>query len=268
VATFTWGGALTPLHLTGDAAYDRTLIGGLLFALFTVIGSSLVKTPYGRFASTTWGPSLPIRQGWLVMEAPALPAFWGTLGVSPHLASPLAIAGGVIWTIHYLNRALYFPLTMRARPDGRMAVLVAGMGSAVATVHAWLYASWLGRLAPDVTWASLATPGFVLGAATWALGFALITSSEAILRNLRPPGDTRYHIPQGGGFRWVSSPHYLGEILAWLGLMVATGAPGGLFVLCVTLGNLVPRAAATHAWYKATFADYPASRRALLPFVW
>lgn len=254
--------------MTGDAGYDRVLFGGLLFAALTVVGAAFVKTPYGRFADKAWGPSLPIRTGWLVMEAPALPVFWGTLGVLPHLASPLAIASGGIWTVHYLNRALFFPLSMRARPDGQMAVMVAALGSGVAMVHAWLYATWLGQLAPDVSWARVAHPAFVIGAALWALGFALLLSSEATLRRLRPPGDHSYHIPRGGGFRWVSSPHYLGEILAWIGLLVATGAPGGLFVLFVTLGNLVPRAEATHAWYKARFPDYPPERRALVPYIW
>jgi hypothetical protein len=34
------------------------------------------------------------------------------------------------------------------------------------------------------------------------------------------------------------------------------------------MANLVPRAIATHAWYREKFADYPPERRILVPFVW
>jgi hypothetical protein len=34
------------------------------------------------------------------------------------------------------------------------------------------------------------------------------------------------------------------------------------------MANLVPRAIATHAWYRKKFADYPPERRILVPFIW
>lgn len=247
------------------ALYTAVLIAGLLTAAAAAIVGRFTTTPYGRFATASWGPTLPIRVGWLVMEAPALPVFWGVLLASPQRDTPLALAGAAIWTVHYLNRSLAFPLLMRARPDGRMAWAVAASGFAVVCVHAWLYATWLGQLAPDPTLG----PRFVLGAAMWGVGFALIVDTERRLRQLRRDADApRYQIPRGGGFAWVSSPHYLGELLAFTGLMVALACPGGAVVLALTVANLVGRAAATHAWYHATFPDYPPERRALLPYLW
>lgn len=41
---------------------------------------------------------------------------------------------------------------------------------------------------------------FVLGCACFLLGLALNVHSDAILRNLRRPGETGYKIPRGG---WV-----------------------------------------------------------------
>lgn len=254
--------------MTGDEVYDRVLVYGLVFVVLAALGSAIVKTPYGRFASTSFGPSVPIRWGWLLMEAPALPVYAWVLARSPHGSSPFALACAALWALHYLNRALVFPLTMRSRPDGRMALLVVGMGAGVAATHAWLYATWTGWLTSSVGCGRLLSPPFVVGAGLWAMGFALILSSEEILRGLRRDGETGYAIPRGAGFAWVSSPHYLGEILAWSGMWLATGAAGGAFVLGVTLANLVPRAAATHAWYKQTFADYPTNRRALVPWLW
>lgn len=252
------GAAVTP-------AYTAVLIAGLLTAAAAAIVGRFTTTPYGRFATASWGPTLPIRAGWLVMEAPALPVFWGVLLAGPHAFTPLAMAGAALWTVHYLNRSLAFPLLMRARPDGRMAWAVAASGFAVVCVHAWLYATWLTALTPDPTLG----PRFAVGAAVWAIGFALIVDTERRLRQLRRDADApRYQIPLGGGFGWVSSPHYLGELLAFTGLLVALACPGGAVVLALTVANLVPRAAATHAWYLATFPDYPPERRALLPYLW
>jgi 3-oxo-5-alpha-steroid 4-dehydrogenase 1 len=47
-----------------------------------------------------------------------------------------------------------------------------------------------------------------------------------------------------------------------------TWSPGGLFILGISLANLVPRAIATHRWYREKFPDYPKDRKILIPFVW
>ena len=35
-----------------------------------------------------------------------------------------------------------------------------------------------------------------------------------------------------------------------------------------TFANLAPRARSHHAWYHASFAEYPAERKALIPRIW
>ncbi len=254
--------------MTIDPNYNIALVFGMALVGVTAFAGLVVRTPYGRFAGGTWGPMLPIRWGWLLMEAPAIPVFLGTLWLSQRTTEPLAVWGSVIWLIHYANRSLAFPLLMRPRPDGKMAWLVVLSSWVVVPLHAWLYASWLGDIAPDVGWSEVLSVRCLAGTVLWAAGFALILHTERLLRNLRADGSTGYKIPQGGGFHWVSSPHYLGEIVAFSGMALALGCPGGLFVLTITLANLVPRAAATHRWYREKFADYPTHRRALVPGVW
>ena len=41
----------------------------------------------------------------------------------------------------------------------------------------------------------------------------------------------------------------------------------GVVILLITAGNLIPRAVQTHRWYREKFADYPADRKALVPFL-
>jgi 3-oxo-5-alpha-steroid 4-dehydrogenase 1 len=96
--------------------------------------------------------------------------------------------------------------------------------------------------------------------------------SDAIIRNLRSRqeierGDKVYRIPKGGLFRFVTNPSYLTEITAFTGFALATWSLGATFILLITIANLVPRAFQTHRWYQERFADYPAERRVLIPFV-
>jgi len=91
--------------------------------------------------------------------------------------------------------------------------------------------------------------------------------ADAILVRLREPGGSRYRVPEGGLYRWVSCPNYLGEIVEWLGWAVATWSLPGLAFAVFTMANLVPRAMANHRWYRQEFPDYPETRRALIPGV-
>lgn len=116
----------------------------------------------------------------------------------------------------------------------------------------------------------LTDPRFLIGVVVYLAGFSLLVRSEWIVRNLRDkndPGATEYRIPFGGGFRFVSSPAYLGELVAWAGFALLTWSLAGVVIFLITAGNLVPRALATHRWYREKFADYPRERKALVPYL-
>jgi hypothetical protein len=56
-------------------------------------------------------------------------------------------------------------------------------------------------------------------------------------------------------------------MVQWAGWALATWSLAGLAFAVYTGANLAPRALAHHAWYRQRFPDYPARRRALVPFV-
>lgn len=73
------------------------------------------------------------------------------------------------------------------------------------------------------------------GAAVFLVGNALQLHSHALLAALSArtssrrsrrssSGAVRYRIPRGGAFEWVSCPHYLAEIVIYLGLALLAGA--------------------------------------------
>lgn len=255
--------------MIGDRTYDIVLLCGLVLAALTALSGLFVTTPYGRFESRRMGPTVPTRLGWVLMELPAV-TFYAFFLSTPHAFEPVPLLFAGIWTLHYANRLVAFPLLMRTREGSRMSVSVFASGWVVVPLHAWLYATWFGDLGGlERSW--LTDPRFGIGLALYGTGYGLILHTEALLRGLRAQrtvaDDDAYTIPYGGGYRWVSSPHYLGEILAWTGLMVAAWCPGGLFIWAITLANLVPRAVATHRWYHRHFDDYPPERTALVPFL-
>jgi 3-oxo-5-alpha-steroid 4-dehydrogenase 1 len=181
----------------------------------------------------------------------------------PRRADLVAILFLALWQGHYLYRAFVYPMLLRA--GAPIPVVVVLMAIAFNTLNASVNAYWVGTLGRYPTrW--LADPRFLAGVALFLGGMALHLWADRKLRRLRAAGNG-YQIPYGGAYRWVSSPNYLGEIVEWTGWALATWSLAGLAFALYTVANLAPRAIDHHAWYHREFPDYPAERRALLPYV-
>lgn len=224
-----------------------------------------VAAPYGRFMRAGWGPTLPSRWGWTLMEAPAAFGFLVAFSLGAHRMDAVPLALLALWQAHYLHRGLVFPWRLKERGK-RMPWVIVGMGLFFNCVNTWLNARWISDVGSyDPAW--LSDPRFVAGVALFATGYAVNQHADAVLLALRPYGEAGYRIPFGGLYRWVSCPNYLGEILEWSGWALATWSWPGLAFAVFTITNLAPRALSTHRWYRRTFTDYPPERKALVPFV-
>jgi 3-oxo-5-alpha-steroid 4-dehydrogenase 1 len=144
---------------------------------------------------------------------------------------------------------------------------VAAMGFLLNSGFSYLNGRWLFMFGPERDLAWLWDIRFLLGTALFFGGWIAATWSDAVLRSLRKPGEKGYRIPRAGLFRWVTSPNYLGEMTMWAGWALATWSLAGLTIFCVTAANLIPRAVRNHRWYREKFPDYPASRKALVPYI-
>ena len=84
---------------------------GLAALTFTAL--FFVTAPYGRATRRGWGPMIPARLGWIVMESPPVIVWLGIYLLGDHRfeALPLLFAG--LWQLHYVHRAFVFPLRMR-----------------------------------------------------------------------------------------------------------------------------------------------------------
>lgn len=260
---------------TGDPVFDTVLTIGFAFAALVIAIGFFMQSPYGRFASEdAGGVNLNPKLGWWLMELPASVSFLVFFAWHWPAWNVTALVLAAIWVIHYANRGWFFPLAIRVAPGRRstfnISVMILGM--LVVGIHGYLNATWFTIYGDhlDADW--LTDPRFIIGLLIYIVGLGLILHSEHVVRNLRPrsnqaSGGSEYRIPYGGGFRFVTSPQYLGELLAWIGFTVFTWGLPGVLIFLITAGNLVPRAFATHTWYQEKFPDYPAGRKALIPYV-
>jgi len=76
-------------------------------------------------------------------------------------------------------------------------------------------------------------------------------------------------IPQAPIFKFVSCPHYLGEVIIYLSLwLIAANCCHSLTILLLyNISAHVCMAMSSHQWYIANFAKYPKTRKAIFPFL-
>lgn len=173
--------------------------------------------------------------------------------------------------LHYIHRAILYPLKQSSK--SKMPLGISAFAFMYTTVNGYLQAYDL--LCQRVFEEEYAQSWqFVGGMLLAVLGFTIAYQSDHILLELKQQKDTKaagqYQIPSGGLFWLVSSPHYLGELIEWTGFCIACdfSIASTSFVVW-TATNLVPRAWATHQWYRTKFReDYDElDRSAVIPYV-
>lgn len=235
------------------------------FGLSSLVFISLqfLSAPYGRHNRKGWGPSIPNRIAWFIMELPAVCTIAACylLPSAKHSALNLVFLG--VWEIHYIHRTFVYPF--RTKTAGKsMPLLIALLAATTNVGIGYLIGRGLTLFSiTDLAWNS---PNVLIGGGVFFAGFYINLSSDQILFNLRKPGETGYKIPFGGFFRFISSPNYFGEILEWTGFAIMTLSLGAWVFLVWTLSNLLPRAVQNHRWYQENFDNYPKERKVIFPF--
>lgn len=248
-----------------SGGYRALVVLEFVLAVATFVGLRFVRAPYGRYLSKRWGPTVPARLGWLVMESPAVLVFAAVYALGPHRAQAAPLVLLVIWQSHYLYRAFGYPWTLRGA--ARMPAAIALMAIAFNVLNGYVNARWVSALG-DYPARWLVDPRFIAGTVLFFAGMAVNRDADRRLRALRTPnaGDG-YQVPYGGLYRWVSCPNYLGEMVQWFGWALLTWSTAGLAFAVYTVANLLPRGMDHHAWYRDRFDGYPPGRRAVIPYV-
>jgi len=225
-----------------------------------------VTAPYGRHTREGWGPKIDKRAGWIIMEVISPLAFVLFFIQGDWKRGFFAFFFLFLWLFHYIYRTFIFSSLQKG--TNRMPLAVVFFAMLFNVANGYLQSSYLYSFSPgpekyNLSW--LTTPQFLIGVVLFFLGFSLHVHSDTITRKLRV--ENEYGIPRGGGFRWVTAPNYLGEIIEWTGWALLTWSIAGAAFAFWTAANLVPRAVAHHKWYNRTFPDYPEDRKAIIPYI-
>lgn len=239
--------------------------------LVVFVALYFVDAGYGKMISPKWGPTVPNKLGWLLMECPVffvVLALWASSEVRVSIPYLLFL---LLFEFHYFYRSFLFPLRLSGR--SRMPLAIMLMSICFNLVNGYIQGWWLFRIAPAegyYTAAWVYTPQFIIGTAIFFSGMMINRRSDQIVRNLRTPGDTRHYFPKGGFYNYVTSANYFGEIVEWLGWAILTWSMAGLVFFWFTCANLVPRA--NSIWHKYAnefpeeFAETKPKR--IIPFIY
>jgi len=248
---------------------SKLLMTAWSYLLVVFIQSQFFPAPYGKFDRTN--PiglldrlrrlSLPAKISWFAME---VPSFLISLTAILHLI----ILGDYVrlflllpFTIHYLNRSIIYPLTLK---NGKPFPVISSGSAFVFTLWNGLMQSHFIVNILDVESISLVMS--FSGIIIFSYGMFINIQSDNILKSLRKEKDTGYVIPHGGYYTYVSCPNYFGEFLEWFGFSLYSQTWASVWFCIFTLIFLGLRALATHTWYQEKFKEYPPSRKAFIPF--
>ncbi|GAA5899100.1 hypothetical protein JCM6882_004617 [Rhodosporidiobolus microsporus] len=214
----------------------------------------------------------------------------------------------VLFLVHYSNRAVVGELRNPGR--GRMHIVIPILSALFnlangGTLGMYLAGGAAGKSVSNfgLKENSTSTVLFGVGVALWAVGFASNIYHDNVLFRLKeekrlereekkdpkattePSPQSRYAIPQGGLYRFISHPSYTSEWVEWAGFTLATLAlapspfpplssslslarlpstlrpfqawylqPPAMFVL-EEIAAMLPRARSGHRWYQKTFGQ-------------
>ncbi|KAJ1992504.1 hypothetical protein GGI25_000177 [Coemansia spiralis] len=269
---------------TEQELFDVALRGFLLTSVLVLGGLLVFGSPYGSQTNYNGIFTISGRAAWIFMElvSPVVfiysyfssnLAFLLPSKIQPleRSASTRSLVFVALWIAHYVNRAIIYPLRQPSRKNMHIGIMLCAV--VFNTVNAYLNGRWLATAfsshatEPFNSW----DVRFVLGTALFVAGMAGNIHHDNLLMRLRSKkskgNGSRYLIPYGSLFSFVSCPHFFCELAEWAGFALASGSPAAWAFVLNILCNLAPRAYFIHRWYIGTFAVYPKSRKAIIPFV-
>lgn len=185
----------------------------------------------------------------------------------------------VMWGFHYVRRFFEVLLVHRY---GRTMPMFESVG---AWIYYWVFGVWNGWAVNEALgFRTPPVPMFAIGVTFFIIGEIGNTAAHMSLRSLRtrpclPEEEiitttgSRHVIPSGFLFQFISCPHYLFEIISWIGFGLAAFTLPSLLLLSATVITLVIYSRRRHMAYKEEFDGkdgrplYPTRRKALIPFL-
>lgn len=267
--SFSYLYAVYQPHNDMRETFDIFLIVMAVIALAVFIALHFLEAGYGYLFNRRYGPPVPNKVGWILMESPVFILMCVLWAASDRMweAGPLALF--LLFEAHYFQRSFIFPLLMRGKSKMPLGIVL--MGMLFNTLNALMQGGWIFYVSPAGYYDDwFSRPYIWIGGIVFLAGMAINLHSDYIIRHLRKPGDTRHYIPRGGLFRYVTSANYFGELLEWVGFAIASWSWAGAVFAWWTFANLAPRAASLRRRYTEEFGEEftRLGRKRIIPFIY
>lgn len=227
--------------------------------------------PYSKFASSrkeekNEGKTVPSRVGMLIIYVPALIVASLYLALAGSNRFPHYSAHIAAWMtfLHFLKRTL--ETVFLHKYSGSIVASAANMiGFAYASQSALICGTATSSPGEGNVWvASILFSIGIVGNFYHHYLLASLRTKEGKTVSVR-----KYTAPRGGLFVFVAAPHYLFELIGWLGIAVASEQITSYLMLGGMVAYLSARSMNQNEWNHARFSEkeWPASRKNLIPFV-
>ena len=262
-----------------------SLLGSLHYLLPLINSLSFIRegggnnAGYSKFAKSLGVPTVSSRVGMFVFYFPAMVI--GLIGIYLNLPSSAPASLSSLVDVMAANRALLVSLMVFIHFAKRVVeVLFLHRYSGVieqellTTITVYYAATSFSAITLTSQSATLLAPvsstSMVLaGSVLFLIGELGNLYHHYLLASLRSDGKTKeYKQPKGGLFSLVLCPHYFFELVAFLGLAIASQNLFPFLNLGGMASYLCGRAIATKAWYASKdISGVPGDRRLIFPFL-
>ncbi|PON54702.1 3-oxo-5-alpha-steroid 4-dehydrogenase, C-terminal [Parasponia andersonii] len=263
----------TPPSLYIKALSLVTVIALPLLGLLEMAGKHLGYSKFYNFGSQNRA-KMPSRAGMLLLYTPAFLTGLATLLlVLPHNKDLRFFLVSLALTIHFFKRI--FEVIFIHKYSGGVvidsAILISFSYFSSAANMIYCHYKLYPTQGPNSEQYH-EQPTFIdlkyIGVLLFLIGISGNFYHHYLLSQLRKKGDKdSYKIPKGGLFGLVICPHYLFEILGFVGISFISQTSYAFSFTLGTIFYLVGRSYATRNWYLSKFEDFPKEVKALIPFV-
>lgn len=258
-----------------DSSFVSTHRGVLLFnliQLFNILGGAKQEfdspMPYSKFAAKSISKGdkamVPSKLGMLIIYLPAFFTSIGYMYFLPQFQYETHVTlAGLMCLAHFAKRNLevLFVHSYSGSTELSAARLIAFFYALVTFMICFVSSTETGEVE-----AKISQVLFVTGMAGNLYHHYLLAS----LRSKTVGSQKSYVAPKGGLFEYVAAPHYLFELVTWLGIAVASGHITAYLNLISMTGYLGARSFNQNNWNKTKFdkSEWPDSRKNLVPFIY
>ncbi|KAF7132750.1 hypothetical protein RHSIM_Rhsim09G0139900 [Rhododendron simsii] len=230
-------------------------------AAISETGRQLQYSKFWNVGAKKSTPKLPGKMGMLLMYTPAFLIGLASFGIFPNEGLRFVLLKLAL-TIHFFKRLCEVLFVHKYSGPMFLDIAIAISLSYFIQAATMIYAQHLtqGLQEPLIDLKFVGIPIFLVG-------LSGNFYHHYLLSKLRGEGEKGYKIPRGGLFNLLICPHYLFEILGFIGVSCIAQT---LYAFSYTLGSamvLMGRSYATRKWYLSKFEDFPKDVKAFIPFV-